>query len=118
VLKGGAWYLVARRSVGMRVYRVSRVAGVRPLADEFERPREFELAGFWDEWSRAFEEQRPRVDVLVQSPAGREKLHFESLVEAQRALLARGAQVEVLEPLELRERVAETSRELAALYAR
>ena len=37
VLKGGAWYLVARRSAGMRVYRVSRVASVRPLADVFER---------------------------------------------------------------------------------
>jgi predicted DNA-binding transcriptional regulator YafY len=118
VLKGGAWYLVARRSVGMRVYRVSRVAGVRALEQGFERPGEFELAAFWDEWSRAFEQQRPRVAVTVQSPAGREVLEFESLRDAYRALLARGAQVEVLEPAELRERVAETSRELAALYAR
>ena len=31
VLKGGAWYLVARRSAGMRVYRVSRIASLRPL---------------------------------------------------------------------------------------
>ena len=29
VLKGGAWYLIAHRSAGMRVYRVSRVAAVR-----------------------------------------------------------------------------------------
>src|SRR5437764_2668795 len=52
VLKGGAWYLVARRSAGMRVYRVSRVASVQALEEAFERPREFELAAFWDEWSR------------------------------------------------------------------
>src|SRR5213078_3843638 len=41
VLKAGAWYLVARRSAGLRVYRVSRVASVRPLEDSFERPPEF-----------------------------------------------------------------------------
>src|SRR3954451_24761380 len=35
VLKGGAWYLIARRRAGMRVYRVSRVAGVRHLEDSF-----------------------------------------------------------------------------------
>ena len=117
-LKGGAWYLVARRSVGMRVYRVSRVAGVRALADGFDRPPEFELVSFWDEWSRAFEEQRPRVAVAVRSDGGRELLEFESLGDAYRALLARGAQVEVLEPAELRERIAATGRELATLYAR
>src|ERR671926_1215556 len=31
VFKAGAWYLVARRSVGMRVYRVSRFASARIL---------------------------------------------------------------------------------------
>src|ERR671922_910193 len=65
VLKGGAWYLVARRSVGMRVYRVSRVASVRALEDPFERPSDFELAVFWDEWSRAFERNLPQVEVVV-----------------------------------------------------
>jgi predicted DNA-binding transcriptional regulator YafY len=118
VLKGGAWYLVARRSVGMRVYRVSRVAGVRPLGEGFERPPEFELVSFWDEWSRAFEQQRPRVEVAVRAESGREVLEFENLGDAYRALLARGAQVEVLEPVELRERIAATGRELATLYAR
>jgi predicted DNA-binding transcriptional regulator YafY len=58
VLKGGAWYLIARRSAGMRVYRVSRVAAVRALPDAFERPAGFELETFWEEWSRAFEQSR------------------------------------------------------------
>jgi len=118
VLKGGAWYLVARRSVGMRVYRVSRVTSVRPLGESFERPAEFELAGFWTQWSRAFEENRPHVDVTVRVDGEERVLSFEHLAEAHRELLRRGARVEVLEPAELRERIAATSRELAALYAR
>jgi predicted DNA-binding transcriptional regulator YafY len=120
VLKGGAWYLVARRSVGMRVYRVSRVASVRALDGSFERPGEFELATFWNEWSRAFEESRPKVEVVVRriDGDGPSVLTFEHLGEAYRELLRLGARVEVLEPAELRERLAETSRQLAALYAR
>lgn len=131
VLKGGAWYVVARRSVGMRVYRVSRVVSAQALADGFERPSGFDLAAFWDEWSRAFEENRPRVEVRVRvaddvrrflpgdrriEPDGSVTAGFEDLGEAYRELLRFGSGVEVLAPAELRERVAETAREVAALY--
>jgi predicted DNA-binding transcriptional regulator YafY len=116
VLKGGAWYLVARRSVGMRVYRVSRVASARALDEEFEWPPDFELTAFWDEWSRAFEEGRPRVEVRVRDAKGERPLVFESLREAQHELLRFGASLEVLDPPELRERIAATAREVAALY--
>ncbi|HLY93980.1 MAG TPA: WYL domain-containing protein, partial [Gaiellaceae bacterium] len=67
VLKGGAWYLVAHRSAGMRVYRVSRVASVRALEEEFERPSGFDLGAFWEEWSRSFEDSLPRVEVTVRA---------------------------------------------------
>jgi predicted DNA-binding transcriptional regulator YafY len=116
VLKGGAWYLVAHRTAGMRVYRVSRVASVRALDDQFDRPSGFELAAFWEEWSRAFEDSRPRVEVTVRGGDGERTLVFESLAEAHRAVLRGGARFEVLEPAELRTRVAETVRELAAIY--
>lgn len=131
VLKGGAWYLVARRRVGMRVYRVSRVAGVRPLPDSFERPSAFELRAFWEEWSREFEQGRPRVEVTVavddrlrrylprdqrvESP-GRVCVGFESFAEAEREVLRLGAGIEVLEPKELRDSVAATARALVAQY--
>src|SRR5690349_2130354 len=52
VLKGGAWYLVARRSAGMRVYRVSLVGSVRPPTPSFGPPEAFELRRFCVEWAR------------------------------------------------------------------
>ena len=131
VLKGGAWYLVARRSAGMRVYRISRVVSARALGDVFERPLGFELDRFWDEWTRAFEQTRPRVEVTVRvseevrrylpgdgriEADGSVTVAFESLGDAYRELLRFGADAEVLAPAELRRRVAETGLEVASLY--
>jgi len=131
VLKGGAWYLVAHRSAGMRVYRVSRFASVRIREEGFERPEGFELAAYWDEWSRTFEASLARVEVKVRaselvrrllpgdlrSEDGVYVVGFSSLDEALRELLKFGPDAEVLEPPELRERVASTAAEVAALYA-
>jgi predicted DNA-binding transcriptional regulator YafY len=131
VLKGGAWYLVARRSVGMRVYRVSRFASARVREDGFERSEGFELAAYWDEWSRTFEASLPRVEVKVraselalrflprdlQGGDGIFVVGFQSLDDAYRELLKFGPDAEVLEPMELRDRIAATAREVASMYA-
>jgi predicted DNA-binding transcriptional regulator YafY len=116
VLKAGAWYLVAHRVAGMRVYRVSRVASVRPLAESCERPDDFELERYWREWSREFEESRPRVEVLARGAKGERTLVFESLDEALREMLRYGPDLEVVAPEELRARVAATARAVAGLY--
>jgi predicted DNA-binding transcriptional regulator YafY len=130
VLKAGAWYLVARRSAGMRVYRVSRFASVRIREDGFERPDGFDLASYWDESSRAFETNRPRIEVKVRASElvlrhlprdtrgenGVFVVGFESLEEAFRDLLRFGPDVKVLEPAELRERIAASALEVASLY--
>jgi len=118
VLKAGAWYLVAHRVAGMRVYRVSRVVSVSALEDACERPDGFELSAYWQEWSRAFEESRPRVEVKARGPRGERTLVYESLDQARRELLRHGPDLEVLEPVELRERIAATARDVAGLYAR
>jgi predicted DNA-binding transcriptional regulator YafY len=106
---------------------------VRPLPAELERPAGFDLRGFWEQWSRDFEQGRARVEVAVRvsddvkrwlpgeprvDAAGRTVLSFAHLGDAYRELLRFGAQLEVLEPAELRERIAETGREVAELYAR
>ena len=116
VLKAGAWYLVAQRSAGMRVYRVSRVASVHALEDPCERPDGFELSAYWQEWSRAFEGSRPRVEVTARGPKGERTLVFESLEEARREMLRYGPDLEVVAPVELRERIADTARAVADLY--
>jgi len=131
VLKGGAWYLVAHRSVGMRVYRVSRFASVRVREEGFERPEGFELAVYWGEWSRTFEASLPRVEVTVRAselvrrflpPDQRREgsiyvVGFQSLEDAFRELLKFGPDAEVLEPPELRQRIAKAAADVIALYA-
>jgi predicted DNA-binding transcriptional regulator YafY len=131
VLKGGAWYLVAHRSVGMRVYRVSRFTSVRVREEGFERPEDFDLGTYWAEWSRTFEASRPRVEVKIrasdlalrllprdlQGGNGVFTVGFGNLEEAFRELLKFGPDAEVLEPAELRERIARTAGEVAELYS-
>lgn len=131
VLKGGAWYLVARRSVGMRVYRVSRFASVRMREDAFERPEDFDLAEYWEEWSRSFEASVRQVEVKIRASdvvrrllpedlrgeRGVYVVRFDSLDDAFRELLKFGTDAEVIAPVELRERIAATARDVAALYS-
>src|SRR6266511_3273975 len=145
VLKAGVWYLVARRSAGMRVYRVSRFASVRARDEGFERPPGFDLAEFWDEWSDRFERERPHFDARLRlrrvavgylrplvHPDGRVALDaarrgperevielmvpFERLDFAYRELLTFGRDVEVLDPPELRDRIRGAAEEVVALY--
>jgi predicted DNA-binding transcriptional regulator YafY len=146
VLKAGAWYLVAHRSAGMRVYRVSRFVSVRIREDGFERPPDFELASFWAEWSTRFERGLPKFDVDLRIPRAalrylRPLVHpdaraavdgvrrdpprelieltvpFENLDFAYRELLTFGSDLEVLGPPELRERMLHAAEEVVALYS-
>jgi predicted DNA-binding transcriptional regulator YafY len=145
VLKAGVWYLVAHRSAGMRVYRVSRFASVRVREEGFERPEGFDLANFWDEWSDRFERERPRFETRLRlkrvalrylrplvHPDGRAAVEaarngddletieltvpFERLDYAFRELLTFGRDVEVLHPPELRDRMRAAAEEVVALY--
>ena len=131
VLKGGAWYLVAHRSAGMRVYRVSRFASVRVREEGFERPEGFELASYWDEWSRSFEASRPQVEVKIRASElvrrflpgelhGEDGVYVVGLREPRRSL-PRAAQVRARRARcssrpELRSAVATAAGEVAALY--
>ncbi|TQS40891.1 helix-turn-helix transcriptional regulator [Cryptosporangium phraense] len=55
VLKAGVWYFVARSGREIRAYKVSHLLEVCELGERFERPEGFDLAAYWQEWTRRFE---------------------------------------------------------------
>jgi predicted DNA-binding transcriptional regulator YafY len=68
VNKAGTWYLVAAtRSGQVSVFRAGRIGAARILDEPFERPAEFELAGFWERWSAEFTTSRPRLPVRLRA---------------------------------------------------
>lgn len=145
-LKAGLWYLVAGVGGDLRVYRVSRMSAVLVSEVEFARDPAFDLGAFWAKWAADFEQSLAAIPVLVRvSPAAeawigkigdpltrapaepaptrdgdgwtRRVLVFEKLEYARTALLGFGADVEVIEPAELREQMRESAHRLARLYA-
>jgi len=65
VAKGLSWYLVARGSTGMRTFRVSRMQSVAILAIGFERPKNFDLAGFWKQSTAEFSRLRRSYSAIL-----------------------------------------------------
>jgi predicted DNA-binding transcriptional regulator YafY len=146
VLKAGVWYLIAGADGQPRTYRVSRVAKVTSLDERFERPEEFDLAAFWTESSSAYERDTPNVEVVLRIAAERlprlngvvgnrpydtlerldepdpdgwlhVRLKLDWPSESVSQILAVGPDCELLEPLDLRERVAAQARLVASRYA-
>lgn len=143
VAKGSIWYLVAAVEGEVRSYRVSRIQEVRVSDQPCIRPPDFDLAAFWTQSSADFKESLPRYAVTVRvaqsalprvHTAGRFiqveqadppdedgwiKLHllFGIKEEACGYILSFGSQMEVLEPLELREEVIELAESVVAFYA-
>lgn len=146
VLKAGAWYVVARRGRVARTYRLTSMHEVQVLKQHFKRPREFDLAAYWAEATQRFEAGvyrdfatlrasaaglkrlrgfSPVVAQAVQRTAGKPDatgwvsvtVPIESVDHAAREMLKLGADAEVLEPAQLRERMAQAARKMLALYA-
>ncbi|GLX02041.1 YafY family protein [Microtetraspora sp. NBRC 16547] len=146
VLKAGKWYLVARCEGTMRTYRVNQILDLQVTDETFERPDGFDLAGHWREHLVDFRSRLFQGHAVIRlSPEGRERLSdemssavidavdetagapdgqgwitatvpIESLTHAQKEFLKLGAEIEVLEPVELRRKLTEAAEALAALY--
>jgi predicted DNA-binding transcriptional regulator YafY len=145
VLKGGIWYLVAQVGEERRTYRVSNIVDLSVSDERFTRPQAFDLAAFWAGSSRAYEVGLFRGKATLRiSPRG--MTLFEQLgspiaqavadaagppdaaggvcavvpIEradwAARDLIRFGAEIEVIEPAELRRSIAAMARELCRLY--
>ncbi|UJW33204.1 YafY family transcriptional regulator [Saccharothrix sp. AJ9571] len=145
ILKGGSWYLAARCEGNDRTYRISRIEGIE-TRDGFTRPADFDLAEYWRAWSEQFERRLySRRAVVRLSPLAQTLVPFylgsvgaralreasavpdeagwvqlELPVEQGRPaigeLLRFGPGLQVLEPADLREELAEAIREMGAHY--
>jgi predicted DNA-binding transcriptional regulator YafY len=136
VMKGGAWYLVAQINGKLATYRVTRILDFTVTGEGFERPDRFDLADYWtDSTRRLDEEMHPSEATIRLSPIGmrlmepflspysraRAKvtpgkteedwstvvLPTGSLWETASLMLRFGAEIEVLAPVELRDRMVE-----------
>jgi predicted DNA-binding transcriptional regulator YafY len=144
VLKAGRWYTVARAGNELRTYRVGQILDLEPLDDVFDPPVRFDLAGHWRAHTARLQERlwQGKAEIRI-SPVGITRLQdvaaqavidgvsqgelesggwrravipVESQDHAEAELLRLGPEVEVLAPLELRERIAASARAMATLY--
>jgi predicted DNA-binding transcriptional regulator YafY len=142
VAKGNAWYLVAAVEGETRSYRISRVQDARMMDEPCVRPEGFDLAGYWEQSTARFKANLPRYQATVRISsallprihyAGRfariERVHspdedgwikvsirFDVEDVACEYVLGFGAQIEVLEPQSLRERVIASARSIIDFY--
>jgi predicted DNA-binding transcriptional regulator YafY len=145
VLKGGIWYVIGSAEGQVRTYRASRVRDAAVLEATFERPSGFDLADYWSESSAAYESGAATVAVDIRVPGDRLErlrdvfgpavldaaerldepdpegwLHLRLTLswpeEVPRRLVSVGPNLEVLRPVEIRERVASTAARVAERY--
>jgi predicted DNA-binding transcriptional regulator YafY len=138
VARGSTWYLIANRDAELRTYRVSRVRNAETLETPAHRPADFDLARYWERSATEFREKLPQFHAVFlaqpsvmqwiryrgwrleeETPEGalvRVRLRFDVAAEALQFALSFGADVEVVEPVELRAQVREAARGLLKLY--
>ena len=131
VLKAGCWYVVA--GPGPRTFRVDQILELTASEDEFTRPADFDLAAYWTAYQRDFHDRLYRSEAVVRLAPGVKparavdigtdatgrtlaRVPIESVEHACGEFLRLGTDIEVLEPPELRERMARTVAELAERY--
>ena len=135
------------RTRSLRTFRVSRVLSVKLLDEACQRPDDFDLAAHWAEaqagflgsWETVPVRVRMHRDAMwmvryVQDPTRRESaldsasepdadgwvtltLQFENHDVAGYELMRLGGDVEVLEPVELRQTMVERAASMVARYA-
>jgi len=138
VCKAGTWYMLAGIGGEPRVYRVSRIEDAEMTDETFTRPADFDLRSAWAKQVVRFKGSRlervsvrVRVEPDVSGPFTRVIgdqivdrlgdgvviLEFPANEAAVSLLAPFGRAVEVLEPPEIRRRLAEIGRQLSDLYA-
>ncbi|GAA3450439.1 helix-turn-helix transcriptional regulator [Dactylosporangium matsuzakiense] len=146
VLKGTAWYLVATGRTRTNAFRVARIAAVTVLDEHFERPADFDLRQYWGSFAERLEEtlysggsatvrlspRAVRLWFLLGPVAGRALrdsaepeaggwvrvvLPIQSIEHARVDFGRFGADIEVLEPAELRAAMRATAEAMTRRYS-
>jgi len=155
VLKAGVWYLVARAGApaaasarpAVRTYRLSNIRALAVVEGRFQRPKDFDLAAWWQASTRRFEAELYHGSAKLRlSPAGLKQLRtlgaaladaadssagradargwrrvtipIESIPHAAGLVLRLGAEAEIVEPAALRQALLERIDAVAAVYRR
>jgi predicted DNA-binding transcriptional regulator YafY len=145
VLKAGTWYVVARCDGVMRTYRVDQIVAAFACDCGFTPEPGFKLAGYWHTYLAEFRRQLHTGHAVVRlssegvrrmrhllsaaavtavETAGaadadgwvRAHVPIESADQALTDFLRLGADIEILEPAELREQAARTIRAMTTIY--
>ena len=142
VAKGSVWYLVGSVDGDVRTYRVSRISFAKVLNSVSPVPADFNLAGYWEQSSSTFKSGTPKylasfwvepVVVLRLNFAGRfarvmetdeidargwKKVHVGFDVEemACEYAVSFGPNMEVIEPVTLREKVIAMTKATLEFY--
>ncbi len=143
VAKGSAWYLVAGVSGGLRSYRISRVSRAELMNEPCTMPADFDLATYWRESAATFKSTLPnyvatfrvspevlprlrfagrfaRVGEAVEADSGgwlKVLVGFDVEEMACEYALGFGSNLEVLEPLSLREKVIAAAKQVVDFYS-
>ena len=140
VARGSTWYLIATRDAELRTYRVSRIRNAATIESAAQRPDGFDLAAYWERSASEFREKLPQFHAVflakpsvmqwiryrgwrleeetVEGSRVRVRLRFDADFEALQFALGFGADLEVVEPIELRERVCDSALAILAAYNR
>jgi predicted DNA-binding transcriptional regulator YafY len=139
VARANRWYLVAAKGDEQRTYRVSRIRSAEILRERASRPQDFDLSAYWEASTNRFREHLPRYEatfvvthgilpwvcyrswrVLERVQDGerfRVSMRFDAPEEARQFALSFGAELEVLEPQELRDYVLATAHAVVSAYS-
>jgi predicted DNA-binding transcriptional regulator YafY len=145
VAKANIWYMVAASFNAIFTFRISRIQDASLTESHFERPLDFDLQNYWENWLTRLEENRTRYDVTITVPPtnttlmvevfgegmyhliteeskpldnGRLQLTipFASPEDACRKLLGLGTAVTVIDPPELIQHLVQTARAIVEGY--
>ena len=134
------WYILGNSDLGLRIYSLDRIVDMEELEERFELPKDFDADGYFRNYfgvitGEAPEDIRIRVvqdqvkyfrtlplhgsqkETVQEDGSSVFSYHIAPTFDFVQEILSHGADVEVLEPLELRESIADDVARMASRYA-